>query len=458
MFDNGTAYIAVKKMLLGDMSPYIFRTHDFGKTWTKIVSGIAPNDYTHAVREDPVRQGLLYAGTQHGFYISFDDGNRWQPFKQGLPDTPVADIWVEGNDMAITAHGRGFYVLDNLATLRQLGTTSTSDAQLFRPAETIRGVEGAGIDYFLKAQPKTLTLDILDGQARVVRSFTGAPPKPRQTTSTDGQTAGGSQQAPAAGSGQQPSTTPDRTAATVAQRPAGGAAQDYEPPSDEGPRGPATTVPMANGLNRFTWDLTTQPIVSFPGMVLWGATQNGPMVLPGMYQVRLTVDGQSQTQPLVVKKHPLRNTSDADLMAQYELASRIRDKVNEANTAVIRIRRMKTDIVDRTAKDSDGDLKQVADRLTRNLTSVEEEIYQVRNRSNQDPLNFAIKINNRLASLLRVVNTGEGRPTSNAEPIFNDIVAELKAQTDRLQQVIATDLPTLNRMLQRVKKQPVSDQ
>ena len=121
-FDNGTAYMAVKKMLLGDRSPYIFRTRDYGKTWTKIVNGIAANDYVHTVREDPVRRGLLYAGTQHGVYISFDDGEQWQPFKNGLPDTPVTDLVVEKNALAIGTHGRSFYVMDDIAALRQFGS------------------------------------------------------------------------------------------------------------------------------------------------------------------------------------------------------------------------------------------------------------------------------------------------------------------------------------------------
>ena len=410
-FDDGTAYVAVKKMLLGDTSPYIFRTRDWGKTWTRIVTGIAANDYVHAVREDPVRRGLLYAGTQHGFYLSFDDGERWHRFSQGLPDTPIVDVWVTANDIAITAHGRSFYVLDNIATLRQYGAAAT-DVQLFTPAEAVRGLAGARIDYFLKAQPKSLTLEIVDASGQVVRSFQGQPPQ-----------------------------KPDAQG---------------RPSEDDGPRGPARTVPMAAGLNRVTWDLNSQPIVSFPGMILWGATQNGPMVLPGSYQVRLTVDGTVHTAPLAVRKHPLRNVSDADLRAQYELASRIRDKVNEANTAVIRIRRMKTEIAERT-KDAPSEVKAAADRLTKNLSVVEEAIYQVRNQSNQDPLNFPIRINNRLASLLRVATTGEGRPTGNVEPIFNDIIAELKVQTDRLGQVVAADLPALNRMLQRIRRAPIGE-
>jgi hypothetical protein len=185
-------------------------------------------------------------------------------------------------------------------------------------------------------------------------------------------------------------------------------------------------------------------------MVLWGATTNGPAALPGNYQVRLTVDGRSLTQPLVVKKHPLRPAADADLQEQFDLATRIRDKVSEANNAVIQIRNVKREVADRLAKNPDAQLKAAGDRLTTNLSAVEEAIYQVKNQSGQDPLNFPIKINNRLASLLRVVNTGDGKPIANAAPILTDLSAELKVQTDRLQQVVASDLPAFNAESQRL--------
>jgi photosystem II stability/assembly factor-like uncharacterized protein len=414
-FDSGTAYVAVKKMLLGDLTPYLFRTRDYGQTWTKIVSGIEAKDYTHSIREDTVRKGLLYAGTQHGFYISFDDGDHWQPFKEGLPDVQVSDIWVEKNDLALSTMGRGFYVLDNISTLRQVGLTSMTDAQLFKPFDAIRGSQVARIDYWLKEQPKALSLEIRDAKGQVVRTYTAVPPKPA---------------------------------------PASGEAAAPPPDDDDGPRRPAGATMLA-GLNRFTWDLMSEPIVSFPGMVLWGATNNGPMVLPGTYEIKLTVDGKSQTQPLIVKQHPLRPVPESELIAQYELASRIRDRVNEANNAVIKIRRMKTDIAQRMTKANTKEAKELAAKLTASLTVVEEDVYQVKNRSNQDPLNFPIKINNRFASLLRVVNTGEGRPTSNVEPIFNDIIAELKVQTDKLNQIETTDLNTFNLMMKRLKIAPV---
>jgi hypothetical protein len=185
-------------------------------------------------------------------------------------------------------------------------------------------------------------------------------------------------------------------------------------------------------------------------MVLWGATTSGPAALPGTYQVRLTVDGRTQTQTFAIRKHPFHDATDAELREQFDLGMQIRDKVSEANNAVIQIRGIKDQIKDRIAKSSDAQLKAAGDRLADSLSAVEGEIYQVRNQSNQDPLNFAIKINNRLASLLGVVNRGDGKPIANAYPIFKDLSAELKVQTDRLQQVLVTDLPAFNTEAKRV--------
>jgi hypothetical protein len=212
---------------------------------------------------------------------------------------------------------------------------------------------------------------------------------------------------------------------------------------------------MAAGVQHFSWDLQYAPVTPFPGMVLWGATTNGPLALPGTYQARLTVDGQAFTQAITVKKHPLYTITDADMKAQFDLASRIRDKVNEANEAIIQIRRIKTQLKDRTDKNNSADAKAIAELFTKELSAVEEDVYQVRNQSNQDPLNFPIKTNNRLASLLRVVLSGDGRPTGNTVPIFNDLKAELKTETDRLQRALTTLLPRFNQSAQRAGLQPI---
>ncbi|MBI1875219.1 MAG: glycosyl hydrolase [Acidobacteria bacterium] len=446
-FDPGAAYVAVKKPLLNDFAPYIFRTHDFGKTWTKVVTGIPASDYVHVVREDRVRRGLLYAGTQHGFYISYNDGDRWESMSLNLPDTQVSDIWVEANDITIATHGRGFYILDSVGPLRQYGpaVTAASDFYLFTPGDAIRSAGGATITYLLKKPAEKLSLEILDAKGQVVRSIQGAAPAGERGRGGRGGGAGRGD-APAAGRAE----SARGQAGAAEAGPAGGEE------GGRGGRGGPPTTSMAAGLNRFTWDVQYEGATTFPGMILWGATTNGPTALPGTYQVRLTVDGRAQTQPLIVKRHPFRAASDADLKEQFDLALQIRDKVSEANTAVIQIRRVRQQANDRLAKSSDARLKEATGWLTKNLSAVEEEIYQVRNRSNQDPLNFPIKINNRVASLLRVVLTGEGKPTANAYPIFKDVTAELKVQTDRLQQVLGKDLAALNVELKRLGLEPVS--
>jgi photosystem II stability/assembly factor-like uncharacterized protein len=414
-FDAGTAYVSVRKPLLNDLSPYIFRTRDFGKTWTKIVNGLGPTDYVHVVREDRKRKGLLYAGTQHGFRVSFDDGESWRSLSLNLPDVPVSDAWIEDDSIAISTHGRSFYVLDSLGLLRQAAEAdAAAAAHLFEPPDAIRGAGGAAVTYLLKKPAQKLTVEVLDGGGQVIFTAVGAPPQRGE-----------------GGRGQ-------------AQQGGGGRGRGGPPPASLQP-----------GVNRVNWNLTYPGATTFPGMILWGASTNGPAAVPGTYQVRLTVDGQQQTQPLVVRRHPLRSATDADLKEQFDLAIRIRDKVSEANQAVIDIRAVKEAVAERTAKSSDGRLKGAGDTLTKNLTAIEEAIYQTKNQSGQDPLNFPIKINNRIAGINRVVNSGDGEPISGVYEIFKEVSAELKVETDRLAQVLAKDLAVFNAEAKRVGLEPV---
>ena len=455
-FEPGGAYVAVKKPLLGDLAPYIFRTHDFGKTWTKITNGLPPTDYVHAVREDPTRKGLLYAGTEHGFYLSYDDGEHWQAFSMGLPDVQVSDIWVETDSIAISTHGRSFYILDGIAPLRQFGQETPGDFYLYKPADTVRGGGAATISYLLNKTPEKLTLEILDAKGAVVQTLQG---------STGGRGGRGARGAAAAAGAAAPAGRTDVAGAPTGRADAAGAPPAAaETPADEQAagggggrgRGGPPTAPMAAGLNRASWNLDYPSAVTFPGMILWAASTNGPMALPGTYQARLTVDGKSQTQPLVIRKHPLRDTPDADLQQQFTLALQIRDKVSEANTAVIQIRRIKDEVKDRLSKSQDAQLKTTGDRLTERLSAVEQDIYQVKNQSGQDPLNYPIKTNNRLASLLGMTTRGDGKPTANIPAIFEDLKKELKAETDRLEEVLSADLAAFNQAAQKAGVAPVN--
>ncbi len=191
-------------------------------------------------------------------------------------------------------------------------------------------------------------------------------------------------------------------------------------------------------------------------MILWGGGTTGPTAAPGTYQIRMTADGKTQTQPLRVRRNPLfKDVSDADLQAQFDLGIQVRDKTSEANNAVIRIRDLKNQTAERLGQSPDAKLKAAGDKLTANLSAVEQEIYQVKNQSGQDPLNFPIKLNNRLASLLQIVTRGDARPIGNAPVIFKDLVAELKVQTDALAKVLGADVVAFNAEATRLGLAPV---
>jgi len=420
-FDDGTAYVAVKRPLFDDFAPYLFRTHDFGQTWTKITTGIKPNDYTHTIREDPTRRGLLYAGTRFGAYVSYDDGNNWESLNLNLPNVPVNDLWVERDALVLGTHGRSFYVLDDVEPLRQYtpAIASSPDPYLFKPAQAIRSGGGATLQYWLKRPAQELSIEITDAAGRVAYTVSATPPGAAGRAGRAGGGGGGGGRGGRGGFGGGPS--------------------------------------MAAGLHSVQWNLQYPGATTFDGMILWGASTAGPLAVPGTYQVKMTVDGNTQTQPLTVIKHPLyKDITQADLEAQFALAIRIRDKFSEANQAVIRIRDIKGQVNDRLGKTSDARAKQIGEGLNTQISGVEEEIYQVRNQSGQDPLNFPIKINNRLGTLNRSVNTGDGAPIGNAEPIFNDLSAELKVQTDALERIINTELPRLNAELRRLGLQEVT--
>lgn len=326
----GSAYIAVYRYLLGDFAPYIYRTDDYGKSWTRLTDGRngIPADYpTRVIREDPVRAGLLYAGTEFGMFVSLDNGAHWSPFQFNLPATPINDINVHGSDMAIATQGRAFWIMDDLAPLRDWNIGyAAATAHLFKPRTAYRmhyranpvsdrgnstsapqyPRSGATIDYYFPTAPEgTVTLDILDASGKIVQSFASSTAPANRGSGAD---------------------APSEDEDAPRRRPA------------------AAAVTAHAGVNRFTWDLT------YPGprqSASRPAGGGGPDAVPGTYSVRLTVAASgnantwSETQPLVVKPDP-RVTKDgvtiADMREQFDHNMRVRDLVSEVNIAVSRIR------------------------------------------------------------------------------------------------------------------------
>jgi photosystem II stability/assembly factor-like uncharacterized protein len=418
----GTAYLAGNRYQRGDRSPYIFRTDDYGQSWTKIVNGIPADDFPRAIREDTARPGLLYAGTEHGIHVSFDNGARWQSLRLDLPVTPVHGIVIQDNDLVIATHGRSFYVLDNISVLRQLTPElTTAKVHLFTPPRARRRMQSsAPIDYFLKAPAEKVTIDILDSTGKTLRTFEGVPEKKEKKKE--------------------------------------GEAEEADP--EERPFGPPPPrVTTTGGMNRFQWDMRHASAMDFKGIIMWAGSVRGPLVLPGTYQVRVTADGESRTSPLLVEKDPrLPAMTDADLQAQHALATQVHGRLNDANQAVVRMRHLKEQAKARAEKANDAGLTGAVDAFTRKLTDIEGEIYQFRNQSNQDPLNYPIKLNNKLAALMNVVESGEGRPTIQSYEVFKELSGRLDTQLQAFDKVLKTDLPALNKTFAARKLEPIKDE
>ncbi len=428
------AYVAVKNYQNDDRKPYIFKTADYGKTWTKIVNGIPDNDFVQAVREDTVRPGLLFAGTEHGIYVSFDDGAQWQSIALNLPDVQVSDIVIQGSDVVIATHGRSFYVLDDITPLRQLKPTlTTEDAHLFTPPTVERNVSQARIDYYLAKPAEKVTIEILDAKGQVLRTYTGTP----------------NDQAGGRGRG--------RGAAPAADTPAADPGADGGDPAAGGGgggggggrgRGGVVNAPDKAGLNRFTWDMRYPPAKTFEGMVLWSGDTQGPEAVPGTYSVRLTADGKTATEKIVLEKDPrLDSVTIADLAEQFTLALKVRDDLTQSNEIVIEVRELKRQMDDRLKQNSDAALKTSLDSFREKLSAIEEEVYQVQNRSGQDPLNFPIKLNNKIAALSASIQQGDGKPTTASYEVYKLLNAKLAEQQNKLDALLKTALPAVNKEL-----------
>jgi photosystem II stability/assembly factor-like uncharacterized protein len=415
----GTAYLAGNRYQRSDRAPYVYKTSDFGKSWTKIVTGIPQDDFARAIREDKKRKGLLFLGTESSIYVSFDDGAHWQSLRLELPVTPVHGIEIKDNDLVIGTHGRSFYILDNISVLRQVhASMSTEPLVLFDPADAVRSVSrGVFIDYYLKDAAEKVSIDLLDTGGKVIRTFSGP-----------------AEQSPGAA------------------RP--GEAEE----GDEGPRqGPAARVTATKGMNRFTWDMRYPNAVEFPGLIMWAASTRGPMAPPGRYQVRITAGGAAKTQDFEIRRNAaVRGVTDADLQAQFTLARQISDRVSDANRAVIRIRDLKGQIADRLTKTSDASLKSAGASLTEKLTDVEGEIYQHQLRSSQDPLNFPIRLNNKLAALQGTVESGDYRPTDQAYAVFKELSARLDKQLARLDALVKGEVAAFNKSLAAAGQPPIT--
>ncbi|HEX6809923.1 MAG TPA: glycosyl hydrolase [Gemmatimonadaceae bacterium] len=430
-FDAGTAYVAANHYQMDDLRPYLYKTTDYGKHWTSIAAGIPSTEFTRTIREDPERRGLLYVGTERGVWVSFDDGAHWQPLRRNLPIVPVHDLAIKNGDLIAATHGRGFWVLDDISPLRQLTPAVVArDAFVFAPRPVYRASfsggptngaqhdagppkagnprSGAVVYYWLRSPNDTVTLDFLDAGGRVLRSFSSRVANPADTAR---------------------------------------GVEDVEVPVRRQP-----IAPNKAGLNTFAWDLRMPDPASFKGMVLWAGNPVGPLVVPGRYAVRLTVNGHAQTQSFVLRPDPRSRATQADLVAQFALLTRIADTISAANNAVKTIRSVRTQLGARSSQL--GDAKDAATALADSLTHIEQAIYQVRTRASEDPLNYPIGLNDKLAELAAYTGAGNARPTAQDYAVFTELATRLDTQLRRLRTTLG-GLKSINSALGKAGASPI---
>ncbi len=452
--DAASAYLAATRYKHDDTRPYLYKTNDYGKTWQLITNGIPENDFTRVIRADSTRRGLLYAGTETGVYVSFDDGENWQPLQLNLPHVPIHDLHLKQNDLIAATHGRSFWILDDVTPLHQLSdTTLHAPVTLLAPRPTVRwrinkgygnkpmkGIlyrwagtlnvgyrliekptgekverfvnagqnppEGVLVHYTFKEKPQgEVTLTFKDAQGNVAKQFSSVKPEKKE-----------------------------------------GAEEKKEP-----------RVSAEAGLNRCGWNLRYEDATKLPGDKATEELLAGPVAAPGNYRVELSVDGNTQTQDFEILPDPRIRASANDLRDQFDLLLQIRDKLAETHKTVLQIRDLKTQ-ADAWAKRARGHAreKEIADAaqaVQAALTAVEQELWQPDSDSALVPPS---KLNSRLAALAEITAAADYAPTQPQREAFADLAARIDAQIARLRDVIAKDVAAFNQLVREAGLEPVA--
>lgn len=394
-FNAAVAYVAANRYQLDDFKPYIYKTADYGKTWKLIIDGLPGDTFARTVREDPARSGLLYAGTETGVYISWNDGGHWQPLQSNLPAVPITDLTIKDNDLIASTQGRSFWVLDDLTPLQQLThEVAVADVHLFRPRDVYRPAR------------------------RMFRI--GAP-----------------------GMGQNP---PSGLVIRyyLRQKPSGPITLELEE-SDGSPIKSIEKVPAEAGMNRFEWDLRYPDAHGLEGGThLAGGSLRGPVAIPGKYRLKLTADGQSQTQSFQVLRDPRLPTTDDEYKKQFALLIGVRDKLTAANDAVNRIKQAKTELRGADAGAAEPKAIAALDALAQELTEPGFTGFD------DQMLVFPLKLNNRIAALQGYIEGGYG-PTDQDFKVYNELSAALEDILSRLKHVLGEYVPPARKAAQALR-------
>lgn len=415
-FKKGAAYIIGTRYKLDDFAPYIYKTEDYGKTWKLLVKGIEPLHFTRAMRADPKRPGLLYAGTEYGMYISYDDGNSWKKFQLNLPVVPITDLTFRDNDLIVATQGRAFWMIDDLTIVQQADNTiQTKNLHVFSirdswriagPSFSFGGApvnaganppNGVAVNFFLKevTDSAKASVTVLDKDKKVIKTFaTGAKENKLEIT---------------------------------------------------------------KGMNQFVWDLRYPAPERIEGMILWNGNPSGITAPPGNYFIRIKAGADSAEQPFTVKADPNYKITTAEYEAQFSFLKQVQGKFDEVQKAIKDIRTIRAQINDftgRLGKEVPKEVKTAADSIHKQITAVEEALYQTKAKSGQDVLNFPIRLNDKLSGLFDAANSGNMAPSKQAKDVFADLSAQCDAQLGKLKTILEKDIPAFNQLI-REKALPV---
>ena len=408
-FVEGGLYVAATRCKSDDYKPYILKTSDFGKTWTKIVDGINEKHFTRVVRADFKRQGLLFAGTEEGMYISFDDGEHWQTFQQNLPIVPITDLAIKNEDLIVATEGRSFWIVDDFSALRQLNSdVMKKDFWLYNPRNTFR-IGGGGwadgitagknlqsgviLSYYFKDMPDSsaVELKIMDMNGNVIKTF-----KPKA--------------------------------------------------KERGER-----LPIKKGLSRFIWNMRYPDAEKFDGMILWNSGLSGPGAVPGEYKAQLKYGKDSIATTFSIVIDPRVSSSQKDLKEQFDFLIAVRDKFSETSKAIKQIRNIRKQIKDVGERIKDqkniDEVKKVGDEINKKITAIEEILYQTKNKSEQDPLNYPIRLNDKLSGLGNVAASGDFKPTDQDIELKKEFFTEIDSELTKLKDVIDNEIPKYNKLV-----------
>ncbi|MBE15307.1 MAG: glycosyl hydrolase [Cytophagaceae bacterium] len=405
-FDQGTCYVAGTRYKSGDFTPYLYKTTDYGKSWKKITNGIPEEHFTRVVREDPKQKGLLYAGTETGMYISWDDGKNWESFQLNLPIVPITDLTIKDNNLIVATQGRSIWMIDDLGMLHQAASAKANTNTLFTPKDTYR-MGGGG-------RKGSLTTGTNHPGGVITYFNLGDYDKKKDSVSLTYMTLSGD------------TLQSYSTKATAKDK----------------------MLKVKEGGNMFTWNTRTDGAERLDGMILWWASLDGPKAVPGDYKVALTVNGATQTKNFKILPNPNAEATVADMQKQHDFISSVNTTIDRAHQSIKKIRKINNQLKAFTMQYKDDprtkELREKAKTMQESFGQIEKELYQTKNRSGQDPLNFPIKLTNKLGHLNSLVGMGDFGPTDQDVAVKNELTAEINKQLTAFDAMLDAEVAQFN--------------